>query len=107
MTSDTTSNSLLITTLDELNHLAKVLRSGTIIAVDTESNSLYAYRERVCLIQFSTHTDDYLVDPLAVADLSPLAPVFADPGIEKVFHAAEYDLLCLYRDFQLQMRQSL
>jgi len=102
VTQDIASNSLLITTLDELNHLAKVLRSASIIAVDTESNSLYAYRERVCLIQFSTHTDDYLVDPLAVVDLSPLAPLFADPGIEKVFHAAEYDLLCLYRDFSFK-----
>jgi ribonuclease D len=99
VTSDISINSLLITTPDELSLLAKVLRSASIIAVDTESNSLYAYRERVCLIQFSTQTEDYLVDPLAVGDLSPLGPVFADTGIEKVFHAAEYDLLCLYRDF--------
>ncbi|NSW53867.1 MAG: HRDC domain-containing protein [Anaerolineae bacterium] len=71
----------------------------SIIAVDTESNSLYAYTEQVCLIQFSTHTTDYLVDPLSLADLSALAPVFANPGIEKVFHAVEYDLICLKRDF--------
>lgn len=70
-----------------------------IVAVDTESNSLHAYREQVCLIQFSTTETDYLVDPLALDDLSPLAPLFSDPRIEKVFHAAEYDLLCLKRDF--------
>lgn len=99
MTLDTPSNPSLITTVDELNHLAKVLRSESIIAVDTESNSLYAYRERVCLIQFSTRQEDFLVDPLAVSDLSALAPLFSDPHIEKVFHAAEYDLLCLNRDF--------
>ena len=52
-----------------------MLRGETILAVDTESNSLYAYRERVCLIQFSTLQDDYLVDPLALDDLSALAPV--------------------------------
>lgn len=69
------------------------------IAVDTESNSLHAFRERVCLIQFSTPKKDYVVDPLILQDLSPLAPVFADPGIEKIFHAAEYDLICLRRDF--------
>lgn len=85
--------------MDELIHLSKLLSGQSIVAVDTESNSLYAYRERVCLIQFSTQQDDYLVDPLAVDDLSALAPLFADPRIEKVFHAAEYDLLCLNRDF--------
>lgn len=70
-----------------------------VVAVDTESNSLYAYREQVCLIQFSTPKVDYLVDPLAFNDLSPLAPLFSSQEIEKVFHAAEYDLLCLKRDF--------
>jgi ribonuclease D len=69
------------------------------IAVDTESNSLHAYREQVCLIQFSTPKRDYLVDPLVLADLSPLAPIFSNPKIEKIFHAAEYDLICLKRDF--------
>jgi ribonuclease D len=70
-----------------------------VIAIDTESNSLYAYREQVCLIQFSTGDTDYLVDPLVLGDLSPLGAIFANPNIEKVFHAAEYDLICLKRDF--------
>ena len=69
------------------------------IAVDTESNSLHAYRERVCLIQFSTPDTDFLVDPFSIRDMSPLAPFFANPVIEKIFHAAEYDLICLRRDF--------
>lgn len=69
------------------------------LAVDTESNSLHAYREQVCLIQFSTPETDYLVDPLALADLDSLAPIFADPRTEKIFHAAEYDLVCMRRDF--------
>jgi len=69
------------------------------IAVDTESNSLHAYRERVCLIQFSIPKKDYVVDPLVLQDLSSLAPIFANPGIEKIFHAAEYDLICLKRDY--------
>ncbi len=69
------------------------------VAVDTESNSLHAFREQVCLVQFSTTNADYLVDPLALRDLSLLAPIFSDPKIEKIFHAAEYDLICLRRDF--------
>src|ERR1043165_8343601 len=72
------------------------------VAVDTESNSLHAYREQVCLVQFSTRKTDYVVDPLAIDDLSFLAPIFSDPKIEKIFHAAEYDLICLRRDFGFQ-----
>jgi len=75
------------------------LSNEPILAVDTESNSLYAYQEQVCLIQFSTPKDDFLVDPLALEDLSPLEPLFADKQIEKIFHAAEYDLITLKRDF--------
>lgn len=71
----------------------------TRVAVDTESNSLHAYRERVCLIQFSTPKKDYVVDPLALDDLGLLAPLFSSAKIEKIFHAAEYDLICLKRDF--------
>jgi ribonuclease D len=87
-----------VATPESFAALVADLSKQTRIAVDTESNSLHAYREQVCLIQFSTETD-YLVDPFALSDLSPLAPIFANPKIEKVFHAAEYDLICLYRDF--------
>ena len=75
------------------------LRSQPRLAVDTESNSLHAYRERVCLIQFSIPGADYLVDPLALRDLNPLGSLFSNPEIEKVFHGAEYDIMCLKRDF--------
>jgi len=78
------------------------LATQTCVAVDTESNSLHAYREQVCLIQFSTQKIDYVVDPLALDNLSSLGPIFSNPKIEKIFHAAEYDLICLRRDFRFQ-----
>lgn len=89
----------LITHPGQLHALAARLADQPFIAVDTESNSLYVYQEQVCLIQFSIPGADFLVDPLALTDLSPLAPLFADPRHEKIFHAAEYDLICLKRDF--------
>ena len=82
-----------------LKQMIAKLSAQSRIAVDTESNSLHAYRERVCLIQFSTPDTDFLVDPFSINDLSLLAPFFANPAIEKIFHAAEYDLICLRRDF--------
>ncbi len=88
-----------VATDSALEALIRDLSRQPRIAVDTESNSLHAYREQVCLIQFSTSETDYLVDPLTLADLEALAPIFANPRIEKIFHAAEYDLICLRRDF--------
>ena len=79
--------------------MAHILADQPNLAVDTESNSLFAYREQVCLIQFSTSESDFLVDSMAFSDLTALAPIFADPHIQKTFHAAEYDVLCLKRDF--------
>ena len=73
------------------------------IACDTESNSMHAYRGRTCLIQFSTPREDLLIDTLAIVDVSALAPVLSDPAIEKVFHAAEFDLICLKRDFDFDV----
>jgi ribonuclease D len=88
-----------VDTAPALQRLAELLSRESRLAVDTEANSLHAYQERVCLIQFSTQTTDYLVDPLALDDLTYLAPIFSDPKIEKIFHAAEYDVLGLQRDF--------
>jgi hypothetical protein len=48
------SRAVLITQLKPLDELVQHLLSEKIIAVDTESNSLYAYREQVCLVQFTT-----------------------------------------------------
>jgi ribonuclease D len=74
------------------------LQGERALAVDTESNSLYVYREQVCLIQISVPRADYLVDPLALDDLSALGPLLNDPSVLKVFHGAEYDLSVLRRD---------
>jgi ribonuclease D len=83
-----------------LQQMIDDLATQSRVAVDTESNSLHAFREQVCLIQFSSTSADYLIDPLVLKDLNALAPIFSNPKIEKIFHAAEYDLVCLRRDFK-------
>ena len=82
-----------------LDSIIPALSKGPYLAVDTESNSLFAYREQVCLIQFSTADTDYLIDAYAELDLSRLHSIFNDPMVEKIFHAAEYDVMCLKRDY--------
>ena len=88
-----------VNTKQLLQKMVDDLATQNRVAVDTESNSLHAFREQVCLIQITSTNADYLIDPLELRDLSLLAPIFSDPYIEKVFHAAEYDLICLRRDF--------
>lgn len=82
-----------------LKKLVESLADEPLLAIDTESNSLHAYQERVCLIQLSTRTKDYIIDPLTVNDVSPLGELMTANQIEKVFHAAEYDIMCMKRDF--------
>jgi len=89
----------IVTSPSQLELLLAALSDQPAFAVDTESNSLYAYQERVCLIQISIPGANYIVDPLTGLDISPLAPIFADAAVQKVFHAAEYDVMCLKRDF--------
>ncbi len=93
------SPAVYIDTNAKLAALIYLLKQEPIIAVDTESNSMHAYHERVCLVQISTPTQDYIIDPLVIDRMNALNDVFVDPHIQKVFHAAEYDLLCLRRDF--------
>lgn len=100
MSSQNLPDPILVTKAPDLQKLIQKLSSQPLVAVDTEANSLYAYQEQVCLIQFSIPGFDYLVDPLAINDLSPLSSIFANPEIEKIFHAAEYDLIMLKQDFR-------
>lgn len=92
------TNPVWIDTRNGLNHLIAKLTTEKVIAIDTESDSLFSYFEKVCLIQFSTPQTDYLLDPLNV-DISPLADLLTNPSVEKIFHAAEYDILSLKRDY--------
>lgn len=94
----------VIDTEGGLGELAALLAETTELAVDTESNSFYNYREKVCLLQISTSEADFIVDTIAVPDLSPLEPIFADVEKQKIFHAAENDILLLkkHHAFQIQ-----
>ncbi len=89
----------ILTETAEIAAFAVELARFDTIAVDLEADSLHCYREKVCLLQFTTPERTALVDPLAVKDLAPLGPVLADPAIRKLFHAADYDIRCLNRDF--------
>lgn len=99
MEATNTAPAILVDNPSSLKDLAETFHRYPSISVDTESNSLYVYREQVCLIQISTPDHDYLIDTLAIKDLTPLADTFASASQEKVFHASEYDIICMKRDY--------
>ncbi len=87
----------------DLDPIAAELKREAAIGVDLEADSMFHYYEKVCLLQISTPSKNILIDPLALEDLSPLAPVFADSDIRKVFHGADYDIRSLHRDFGIEV----
>lgn len=92
--------------VDDASTLAKTARElakAPVIGVDTESDSFHHYQEKVCLIQFSDLERDYIVDPLSIPDLTPLESIFANRDQVKIFHGADYDIVCMKRDFGFEI----
>ncbi|RUA15316.1 MAG: hypothetical protein DSY55_06535 [Clostridia bacterium] len=90
---------IVITHPDQLAALIESLEQAGRFALDTESNSMHAYHYQICLIQISTDRQDYIIDPLALSDLTPLGGLVAREDIEITMHAAENDVLLLNKDF--------
>jgi ribonuclease D len=89
----------LIVSDDDLRALASRLGQEMLLAFDTEAASFHRYTDRVYLIQVSSPRETAIIDPLSVADLSPIGSLLANPRIEVVFHDADYDLRSLDRDY--------
>jgi ribonuclease D len=88
----------------ELDGFIEQVRNSKYVAVDSESDNYFAYKPRLCLIQISNGHGDFILDPLALQDLSALARILADASVEKVFHAAENDLIGMKKDFGFEVR---
>ena len=89
----------LITSQSQWDRLASSLSQVAELAIDTEANSMYAYRGRICLIQLASKESVYLLDPLAVRDLSALGVILSDQTVTKVMHGSDYDLRSFHREY--------
>ncbi len=90
-----TNGSPLIATDAELAAILPELGPVERVAVDTEADSLHCYHEKLCLVQLSFGGNDYLVDPLAGFDLTPLSRALE--GKEIVLQGADFDLRLMRR----------
>jgi len=93
-----TRTQLFVDTPEQLAACAEDVARSSRVGLDTESNGFHAYFEKVCLLQIATPGADWAVDTLALG-ISPLVPLLADPARECILHAAEYDVLCMKRDY--------
>ena len=91
---------LFVDTPGRLAECAADVGRSARIALDTESNGFHAYFEKVCLLQIATPGADWAVDTLALRP-DTLLPLLADPARECILHAAEYDVLCMKREYGL------
>ena len=76
----------------QLQELVEVCQQNEVIAVDTEFARFNTYYPIVGLVQIYNGSRCFLIDPLAIDDLGPLADLLGNPELLKVFHACSEDM---------------
>jgi|JI10StandDraft_1071094.scaffolds.fasta_scaffold25977_3 ribonuclease D len=70
-------------------------RSSAVV-LDSESDSLYHYHQKICLVQIAAPSGrSLLLDPLEGFPVEALRGLLEDPGIIKVLHGSDYDIALL------------
>jgi len=75
------------------------IANSRILALDTEGASFHRFVDRIYLLQLSTREQTAIIDPLPVGKPAGLGRLLEDPGVEIVFHDADYDLRLLHQDY--------
>jgi ribonuclease D len=94
-----------ISTPAALADAVAALRREPLVAADTEAASFHRYHDHIFLVQLASPSLTAIIDPLAIADLSPVGALLDDPQVEKIFHDADYDLRILDRDYGFRARR--
>lgn len=82
----------LVTTAAALTEAVQQMSQADWLAVDTEFAREDTYYPQLCLVQVATATQNWIIDPQALDDLSPLFAPLTNPAITKVLHASSQDL---------------
>ena len=75
------------------------IANSRILALDTEGASFHRFVDRIYLLQLSTREQTAIIDPLPVGKPAGMGRMLEDPGVEIVFHDADYDLRLLHQDY--------
>ena len=90
------NNIIMVESYSDLLDMKKEIKQNNFVSFDLEGNGLHRYPEKVCLLQFATDKNIYLVDPIIINDITPLGEIFIDSSIQKIIHASGYDICLLY-----------
>jgi ribonuclease D len=82
----------MIDIADTLTAFVTSAANAPALALDTEFMREKTYRAELCLLQIADGTNAVCIDPLALTDLSCLAPLLGGSGVVKIMHAARQDL---------------
>lgn len=85
-------NYKIITQLDELERVCLMARQADVVMLDTEFVRIRTFYPQLGLIQLYDGETLSLIDPTALADMSPFAQLLSDTSVLKVLHACGEDL---------------
>ncbi len=86
---------MLITTTEELKELLLRAERAGVVALDTEFVWERTFYPELGLIQLAIEEETYLIDPLAIDDLSSLGELISNSAVVKILHDAQQDLVIL------------
>jgi len=83
--------------------LAEDLRGLQSLALDCEAAGFHRYSDRLCLVQVTTPSNTYVVDPQGFDITDLLRAPLEDPDVQILMHGADFDLRLLDRDLGIKL----
>lgn len=91
----------IVSTVPALNDLCEQWCTMSLLAFDTEFMRTRTYYPLPALLQVNDGQSNYLIDPLAIGDLSALQSVMQSHSVIKAIHAGSEDIEVLHRIFNM------
>ena len=88
----------------ELQQVCEDLLKEKIIGVDLEADSMYCFKEKICLLQIATEKQAFLIDPFEIKADPFFVRVLENTGVMTVFHGSDFDIRTLDREYQARVK---
>ena len=104
VTSRMRHQAIYLDTAQDTSRFLQSIADADRVALDTEGASFHRFIDRIYLLQLSTRDRSAIIDPLPIGVPQELGKLLEDPGVEIVFHDADYDLRLLRQDYGWRAR---